>query len=268
METLLQIILPSVIMPVALSVMVWRLIHHYPTMQWSLPVIWLPSYIWINGIPPSAFGEAKDWLWLLLGLSILLNVFFKPRFVILMLLQTLLLILLLIIIAWPVLQYQFSKMLIIEISTVSTAAAVIFYFIGKINTPTSRSLRSPILSLAISSGGLALVVTLTGSLLIGQLAGVIASILFSMFILIALTAKSSNLAINSNNLIPIIQLYFTILVIARIYVELPLGITFLLLLAPLLGLIPKLRYSYVYSAIAVALAISWLMLMADSSSYY
>lgn len=268
METLLQILLPSVIMPVVLSVMAWKLIHHFPTMQWSLPLIWLPSYIWINGIPSSFFGEAKDWLWLLLGLSILLNVFFKPRLVILILLQTLLLILLLIIIAWPVLQYQFSTMLVIEISTVSIAAAVIFYFIGKINTHTPRSLLSPILSLAISSGGLGLIITLAGSLLIGQLAGVMASILFSMFILMGLTFKSSNLAINFNNFVPIIQLYYAILVIARIYVDLPVGITILLLLAPLLGLIPKLRYSYIYSAIAVAFAISWLMLIADSSSYY
>ncbi len=267
METVLQIILPSVILPLVLSVIVWWLIQRSPLIQWYLPLIWLPSYVWISGIPLFPPSEAKDWLWVFLSLSILVNLLFKSRLTILIKLQTLLLALMLVVIAWPVVRYQFNIMLLVEIIVVLINSYTTLYFIGKTSAATLTSLPSLLLSITISSAGLGLVVSLAGSLLIGQLAGALAASL-GVFTVIEFAYRSRQQVIRSTSVIPIIQLYFAILVIARIYVELPLGIALFLLLAPLVGLIPKLRYSYIYSAIAVICASSWLMLTTDSSSYY
>ena len=260
METLIQMIVPSAVLPVLLSALLWWVARRNQAMLWTLPLIWLPSYLWIIGWPPLYPSEAIHWLWLLVVASVLINLVLKSRLVLISVLQTVLLTLILIAVAWPVLQYQFEMMLIIEIIAVIAVGIVTFKFSSKDQATT------PALTMTISSGGMGLVIALGGSLLIGQLAGALASVL-AVFAVSELIRKFQP-SISLSNLVPVMQLYLVILVIARIFAEIPLGPSALLLVAPLAGLIIEKRYAFALSAASVTAAMSWLLLTAESSSYY
>ena len=152
-------------------------------------------------------------------------------------------------------------MMVFEMIVVTIVAFVLYRFsvIDRATTPS--------LSMAISSGGMGIVIALGGSLLIGQLAGSLASVL-AVFAMVEIIRKRQQALLSALNLIPIMQIYLAILVIARIFAEIPLGPSSLLLVAPLAGLIPATRYASVFSAVSVITALSWLLLTADSSSYY
>ena len=261
MEALLQLILPSAVLPLFLSAVLWCLGRRYVISLWGLPLIWLPSYVWLMGWPSIIPREANDWLWMLAIISVLINTVFKSRLALIAILQTMLMVLVLAAIAWPVLQYQFNIMLVGEIFIVMAAGFILFR-----NSATGQA-TSPALSLAISSGGMGLVVALGGSLLIGQLAGALAAVLgaFAVYETVCKFQQSSTSLIS---LIPVMQLYLAILVIARIFAEIPLGPSVLLLVALLAGLLPVVRYASAFSAVSVIASISWLLLTADASSYY
>ena len=260
METLIQMVVPSVVLPLLLSALLWWFAHHNRTVLWSLPLIWLPSYLWLIGWPSLFPAEANQWLWLLVVAAVLINLILKSHLVSIAVSQTVLLALVLVAVAWPVLQYQFGLKLIVELLVVIAIGLMTYTF------ATKGEAKTPALSLAISSGGMGLVVALGGSLLIGQLAGALASVLvvFAGSELIRKLQPSMSIT----TIVPVMQLYLVIVVIARIYAEIPLVPSVLLLIAPLVGLIPARRYAFVFSAASVMAALSWLLLTADSSAYY
>ncbi len=260
METLIQMIVPSLVLPLLLSAVLWWVTRRNQAMLWALPLIWLPSYLWLVGWPSLFPAEANQWLWLLIVTSVMINLIPKSRLALITTLQTVLLAFALLAVAWPVLQYQLEMMLIIEMFVVIAVGFVTFKFSAKDQATT------PTLSMAVSSGGMGLVVALGGSLLIGQLAGALASIL-AVFAGSELLRKRHP-SISLSNLVPVIQLYLVILVIARIFAEIPLGPSAFLLVAPLAGLITARRYAFILSAASVIAAMSWLLLTAEPSSYY
>ena len=261
METQLQLILPSAVLPLLLSALLFGFSRRHTIVLWGLPLIWFPSYVWITGWPSLLPGEAHEWLWLLAVFSVLIRIVTRYRLLSLSVLQTLLLTMVLIAAAWPVLKYQFDLMLVIELISLSAVGFALFCISG------ADQARSPALSMAISSGGMAVVVALAGSLSIGQLAGALASVLavFAVFEIFRMLQQPS---VHNLDLIPVMQLYLVILAIARIFADVPLGPVILLLAAPLAGMIPGARYAAVFSAVAVIAAISWLLLTAEPSAYY
>ena len=261
METLVQMILPSAVVPILLSALVWWFNQRKSIVLWALPVIWLPSFVWLIGWPSIIPAEANQWLYPLAIFSVLISISFKLKSNLVTALQTLLLLLILIAITWPVLQYQFSWMLLIELLAVSVAGFILFYL------SVDRQAKAPALTIAISSGGMGLVVALGGSLLIGQLAGALASILIS-FVIVELMTKLQKPTAKLSTFGPLMQLYFGILFIARIFAEIPLGPSALLLIAPLAGVMSSKRYAFSFSMATVIAALIWLLLAADSSSYY
>ena len=261
METLIQMVLPSVVLPLLLSALLWWLSRYYSVALWGLPLIWLPSYIWLTGWPSLLPAEANEWLMLLVILATLINFTLKSKPWTLVAAHTLLLVFALIAIAWPVMKFQLDVVLVIEMLVVTFAAIVLYRF--SVNDRATM----PSLSMAISSGGMGIVIALGGSLLIGQLAGSLASVL-AVFAIADVIRKRQQASVGTLNLIPVMQIYLAILVIARIYAEIPPGPSALLLVAPLAGLIPVTRYASAFSAVSVISAISWLLLTADSSSYY
>jgi len=261
MEALLQMILPSAVLPLFLSAVLWWLNRRIAISLWGLPLIWLPSYVWLAGWPSIIPGQASDWLWLLAVISALIITLIRSRYAMIAVLQSMLLALVLLAVAWPVLQYQFDMMLLVELISVIAAGFILY------RASSTGLAASPAMSMAISSGGMALVIALGGSLLIGQLAGALASVL-AAFALYEVINKFQKPATSLLNLIPVMQLYFVILVIARIFAEIPLGPTALLLVAPLAGLLPATRYASAFSAACVIASLSWLLLTAESSGYY
>lgn len=261
MNTLAQLILPSFLLPLLLSAVLFGLSRRYPSLRWGLVLIWLPSCFWLVGWPKPIPEEANDWLWLLAIFSMGLTVSFRKRERLSALMQTGLLGLVLIVLAWPVLRYQLGLDIAVELTAVLFAGAIIFF-----GTAANRA-ATPALTLSISSGGLALVTALGGSLLIGQLVGALASVLivFAVFELYRwLTAQSISLIA----LTPVIQLYLALLVIARVYAEIPLLSAALLLAAPMMGLLLRGRFTIIGTGVCVAAALAWLLFTADSSSYY
>ena len=108
---------------------------------------------------------------------------------------------------------------------------------------------------------------LDGSLLVGQLAIALASVT-GAFALIELYKRLSTSAVGLAQLVPLVQVYLALLLIARVYAEIPLASSTLLLAAPLLGLLPRSRFAVLGSVASVAGALAWVLLTADSSSYY
>jgi len=261
MNTLIQLVLPSFLLPLLLSAVLFALSRRYPALRWGLALIWLPSYFWLVGWPKPMPEEANDWLWLLVIFSIGLNIGFMKRERISAWVQTGLLGLMLIVLAWPVLRYQLGLGVTAELTAVLFAGAALFF-----GTATNRAV-TPALTLAMSGGGLALVTALGGSVLIGQLAGALASILmvFAMFELYHWFTKQSVTLIA---LTPVIQLYLALLLIARVYAEIPLVSAALLLAAPLIGLLLRGRFSTIGAVVSVAASLVWLFFTTDSSSYY
>jgi len=261
METLIQMILPSVVIPVLLSALLWWVSRFYSVVLWLVPLIWLPSLVWLIGWPAFLPAEANEWLMWLVIIATLINFTLKLKPRALVATHTLLLVFILFAIAWPVLKYQFEVMMVIEMIVVTIVAIVLHQFsvIGRATTPS--------LSMAISSGGMGIVIALGGSLLVGQLAGSLASVL-AVFAMVEVIRRRQQPLVSTLNLIPVMQIYLAILVVARIYAETPLGPSALLLVSPLAGLIPATRYASVFSVVSVITAISWLLLTADSSSYY
>jgi len=261
MEALIQMILPSVVLPLLLSALLWWVSRYYSVALWTLPLIWLPSLIWLIGWPSLVPAEANEWLMLLVIIATLINFMYKSKPRVLFASQTFLLLLAVIAIAWPVMKYQFDMTLAIELLVVIIVAVVLYRF-SVVNLATT-----PTLSMAISSGGMGIVVALGGSILVGQLAGSLASVL-AVFAIAEVIRKRQQSSLGTLKLIPVMQIYLAILVIARIFAEIPAGPSALLLVAPLVGLIPATRYASAFSAVSVTAAISWLLLTADSSSYY
>jgi len=261
METLLQMILPSALLPALLSIVVWWANKQKPITIWALPLIWLPSYVWLIGWPSLIPAEANHWLYMVAIISVLIVLFFKSLKTVMPVMQTVLLGLALFAIAWPVLHYNFSWLLLLEMLAVTIVAYLFFNFSNK------SEATSPALTMATSGGGMGLVVALGGSLLIGQLAGALASVLMA-FVIVELGSKCQKPAFDLLTIVPLIQLYFLILVIARIFAELPLAPSILLLLAPLVGLIPGKRFASAFSISFVIAALAWLLLTADSSGYH
>jgi len=261
MNTLVQLIVPSLLLPLLLSAVLFGLSRRYPSLLWGLVLIWLPSYFWLVGWPKLIPEEANDWLWLLVIFSMGLTIAFMKLKRISALMQTGLLGLVLIVLAWPVLRYQLALGIVEELTAALFAGVIIFS-----GTVANRA-ATPALTLSISSGGLALVTALGGSLLIGQLAGALASvvIVFAVFELYrCLTAQSIPLIA----LTPVIQLYLALLVIARVYAEIPFLSAVLLLAAPMFGLLLRGRFTIIGTSVSVAAALAWLLFTADSSSYY
>jgi len=256
----LELILPGLVIPLGLSVVLFTMTRRYRMLHWSLPLIWLPSYIWMIGWPILP-QEANEWLWLLLVLSTGINIGLKQRPQQAALAQIGLLVLASIAITWPVLVHQPGLELALDLLAL-LLVAVIFFF----NASSSRA-ATPSLALAISSVGLALVTALGGSVLVGQLAGALASIL-GAFALYEVYRRFTEQSTGVIPLVPVVQVYFALLLIARVYAEILVFSALMLLIAPLIGLVSGRRYAALGSAAFVAIAFTWLLTTADSSSYY
>ena len=262
MNTLLQLILPSLVLPILLSSLLLFFSGRFPAVISALPLVWLPSCFWLVGWPNAAPEEAVDWLWILAMASMGISGLMQHQGRLEAVVQSLILALFIVLLSWPVLRHQADLSVVTELIALLLAGFVLFH------RAVPRQSSTPVRVLAISSGGLGLVTALGGSVLIGQLAGALSSVLI-IFVLYVLyrqvTVKPGSVPFATS---PVLQLYFALLLIARIYAEIPLTSAFLLLAAPLMLLLPKQRICYVGSVISVALALLWLLTTADSSSYY
>jgi hypothetical protein len=263
MNSTLQIILPSFILPALFSFSLLGITLKSNYIYRVLAIVWLPSYFWINGGPNFLSIATNDWLWAVALLSIVSIALFRQQKYS-GIAQSVILLAALIALAWP-LQHLFNTEFMMSLIFVFIAGSLIFYL------PRERRVM-PVTNLAVSSTGLGVVAALTGSLLVGQLAIALASLIsaFSIKELVNQYGKQKKQAsiINTLSLEPFILLYVLLLVIARVYTDLAIAPFMLLLLAPIAGMFIRWRLSPFTSAVFVFSALVWLLLNSDSSSYY
>jgi len=260
MDTNLQLILPTLLLPLGLSALWQCVAPRRPVLWWVLPMAWLPAYLWIlGGALPLWPGEAIHWLWPLLLVSVVLAAGLSrsaPRLSLPA--QMALLAAALVLIAWPVLRYEPGPALVAELLMLLGAGS------GLLVLAARQRVSSPALLLALCSGGLALVTALGGSLLVGQLAAALAALLGAG----ALAELRGHGQIPARQLLPLWQLYLALLLIARLYAGIPLPSTLLLLVAPLLGGWLRRWPGLAAAGLGSAAALAWLLVSSDGSGYY
>ncbi len=262
MDMIVQLILPSLLLPLALSagMLVWS--RSDPDMLLTLPLIWLPSSFWLLGLPdPFPPQEASQWLWVLVLISTTINLCLAGRALSARYFQAGLVVLAILIISWPVLHSGPGWEFYIELIALAVLAGTLL--LSMANTAESPA---PALILSICAGGLALVASLGGSVLVGQLSAAMASAL-GAFALYEMVTRLTRSKLASTRMSPWLVLYFALLLIARVYAEIPLFSAAMLLVAPT-ALVTRHRYSVAGVLVATGLSFGWLLMTSDSSSYY
>jgi len=261
MDMIIQLILPSLLLPLALSVgmLVWS--RSDPDMLLTLPLIWLPSSFWLLGLPdPFPPQEASQWLWVLVLISTTINLCLAGRAQSARYFQAGLVVLATLIISWPVLHSGSGWEFYIELIALAVVAGTLLLSINRAEPV------APALILSICAGGLALVASLGGSVLVGQLSAAMASAL-GAFALYEMITRLTRSKLASTRMSPWLVLYFALLLIARVYAEIPLFSAAMLLVAPT-ALVTRHRYRIAGVLVAIGLSLGWLLMTADSSSYY
>jgi hypothetical protein len=264
MSQQLELLLSGLILPLGLSLLWFAVSRRFAWWAWSLPLAWLPPYAWIiGGALPWFPQEASHWLWLLVlaSLALSLATVWVNRSAGLWIAQAVLLAVAVVVLAWPVLKYEWSVGLGLELLLLVVVGS------GLLFSASLARAATPALSLALSGGALALVTALGGSVLVGQLAGAMAAVL-GVFALFGLWRGAQGDELSMPQLLPMLLLYLALLLIARLYAGIPLPSAVLLLLAPLPGWLFAGRLPALASAALGGTALVWLLITADASSYY
>ena len=262
MNMQIQLALSTVVIPLALSFIVQKLgVSNKIFIAPGIFIAWLVSYLWIAGIPSVPPKEAIQWTVWLAAAFVLINFVINKSEVALVFIQFLLSLLGIVFVAWPVLSHSADALFYAELIFFVVISGLVAYRLSNTKPVT------PALSLAISNGGVAIVAGLGGSLLMGQLAAVLASAI-GAFALYEIYKKLTETQLNKSAILLLVLLSLLLLLTARIYAELSLISVVFLALSLLLGMVIKSRYASVFSLIGVISSIAYLLLTSDQSSYY
>ncbi len=245
-------------MPALFSFAMLWLARRKPGTGKALILVWLPLYVWINGVPEFPSRDATNWLWLAALLAAAAVMLVRQRSLLATAHSTVLLAGLLTI-AWPVI-HLISVAFTLTLGAALLVGGLIYYL------PNERA-TLPITATAVNTAGIGLVSALGGSLLVGQLAIALAVVL-GAFTLAEIFSRKTRLNFPSEFLAPFVTIDLLLLVIGRVYADLPIGPVVLLLISPLVGLLLRWRYSVVVSTSLVLGALLWLLVGSGSSNYY
>ena len=269
MNMQLELALSTLIVPFALSFILKKLlVKHKQFEVLAVFATWLVSYVWIAGLPSFLPKEAIEWCVYLGVAAILISFFMKINsrhkstsnlngpvsFFALSIIG-------IILVTWPVLSRSPDLQLLTELFFFGLIAVVITY-----RSSYSKPV-NPALTLGISNAGLAIVAGLGGSLLIGQLAGALAASLGAYALLeLFKKLKTAELRVDTSLLVSLLSLIM--LVVARVFAEIPFTSAIFIGLALMLGLSVKGVFGSSLSMASVVASIVWLLSTSDQSSYY
>ena len=262
MNVQMQFVIQTVLLPLALSIGVKQFYTSKSQYLFAwLFAAWLIPYSWIIGVIPVLPKEAIEWP-ALLGLSfIAIHFVSKPSAFYTNVVNIAFVFSGIVILAWPVIVRTLQAQLIFELLFFTATAAIISSRLLKVQPA------SPALVLGISNAGLAVVSALGGSLIIGQVAGSLAAML-SVFALYELFKKLMSSQVDNKTILLIASLNLFLLVVARIYAEIPLVPTVLLAVSLIVGLTLKWRFAAGFSLLSVISSVSWILLTTDDTSYF
>ncbi len=258
----LQLALPVAI-ALGLSFLLFAVSRRAPVALWGLALIWLPGDIQVAGWPNILPTEAVQWLWLLVVVAALVSwLVRRPQTAAIA--QSLVLLAILLAIAWPVIRNLSDQEALVELAILLAIGVLMIY---RLLCSDQNNRYSPALALAVSLGGLGVTAALAGTVLVGQLAGVLSACM-GAFAIREIVVGCREKSIEASKLVPVVMLALALLAIARIYAEMPAGPSALLLLALPAGLLLHFRFAFIVSLVSAVIALSWLLLTADNSSYY
>ncbi len=246
MNTIAQLLLPALILPALFSFSLLGLGRRHPAVHKVLILAWLPSYLWINGVPEFLSRDATHWLWLVALLAAAAAFLQRraPRSAA----QTALLLAGLLTVVWP-LAHLLTAGFALGLGATLLIGASLHYF-------ADHRSSLPVTTTAVSLAGLGLVSAFGGSLLVGQLAIALA-VLLSGFSLVEIFRLPLRDRFPLELLGPLFTLYLVLLLIGQVYADLPLGPVALLLIAPAAGVVPRWRYGVLVSAALAVAALAW-----------
>jgi len=260
MSPYLTIVIQSIALPFGLSgLLLWLGPYRDGYKVIGNAAIWLIAYAWIIGLPNVPPEEALDWLWLLLAASYMAGCIAQHRAQ--WLSRTLIFLTALIVIAWPVLRYQLSGTLVGELVVIVVTGGVLFNRLPRIQPAT------PALALVINTAGLAIASTLSGSLLVGQLAIALAA-LTGGYAIVEMFNRLHTTRFSTQQMLVLLPVYLGLLTIARLYAELPLTSAALLLVSPVIGVLIRWRHTWAISLSISASAAGLVLLNSDNTAYY
>lgn len=254
------IVVQSIALPFGLSgLLLWLGPNRYTYKVIGSALIWLVASAWIIGLPNVPPVEAIDWLWLLLAASYP-TAYINQRhtqWITRMLIFTVALIA----VAWPIMYYQPTVMLLGELVAVIAAAGILF------NRLQQTQATTPALALTINSVGLALASSLSGSLLLGQLTAALAAV-SGWYAVAEVLNRLHKSRFSLSQALIWLPVYLALLTIARLYAELPLSSTALLLISPIIATLTQWRHAWLANLALSAGAVGLVLLDGDNTTYY
>ena len=261
MNLLVHLVLQSVALPLILSVAGLAVVRRRDLDPAILLAAWWLIYFWMVGLPDWPPLKALDWVGLLATLSVAMSWWISAGRRLLWG-QMLLFAATPLLLGWPLIVQQPTASLVIELAEMAVIGALTVVVI--IKGPTQH--RGP--AFLTSSMGLAVAAALAGSLLIGELAAVLASCLGGWILYDSVRRRKISHDVSSAwHMVPLAFLFLALLVSARLYADLPLTALGCLQIAPLIALLSTWRHSWVFSLFPTGVAIAFLVWMRGFSAY-
>ncbi len=241
----------------------------------GLLLAYIPSYLWIAGIPSLPPAQAVGWIGFIgigsfaviaviniqkAGPGKKLIVLFSAFSVSILLLS------------WPILHYSFSTLLAAEL----TLFLIIWVGTGLLVLHPTGNKSIP---LSMTSAGFALVAALGGSMLIGQLTGALAAALggFALHELISQISQKERLTLNAEASFLSVSLLGSIVLVGWQYAEIPYLPLISITVGSVIGLFMFQRNGKGWRFIAlntlamsvpILFGLAWLVMTSDNSGYY
>ncbi len=252
----IQLLLQTIIVPFLISAAAFKILNRNYSVLGILAA-WLVSYFWILERIPLVPEVAEDLLWLYISFAILAGYFLQQKLFKYGLLSAY--IVCIIFISWPVLRYEIDIQFIAEMLVFVVAAYIVISVKGNNNRPAFTA--------AMGFSVVAVITALSGSLLIGQLAGSVAAAI-GFFALLEIKSGLKDKQMQDKYFTGFTLLYFLILYIARVFAEVDLYVVAALLAAGLLSLFARKNLFLILSICMYAVAVIIMLSQGSASSYY
>ena len=228
------IALQSVAFPLFFSVVGLALVRRRGLDAAVMIGAWWLAYFWMVGFPDWPPIKALDWAGLLAALSATISSRMSGHC--LLWGQALLFAVAPFVLGWPLIAHQPTVGLLVELAGMAVIGVLTVVWIAK--NPVRRHTSV----LLINAAGLAIASSLTGSLLIGELAAALASCLGGWLLYdITWRRKSPRDDSSIEHTVPVALLLLALFLNARLYADLPLIVLGCLLIIPLIVLLPTWR---------------------------
>ncbi|VAW60888.1 hypothetical protein MNBD_GAMMA11-2800 [hydrothermal vent metagenome] len=252
----IQILLQTLVVPFFISVIAFRYLDERHALA-GMVVAWLVSYFWILGKVPFVPQTAEELLWIFMGVAVLSRYFLQKNTFQYSLMGMFLAAIAAI--SWPVLSYEITVQFVLEMLLFVAAGSVVVVF-------KCRSDR-PALLVVMGFTVLSLISALSGSLLIGQLAGSVSGV-SAIYVLPEIRRYFRQKQMQDKTFSVLMLLYLLILYIARVFAEVELYVVIALMTAGLFGLFARKNTLLILTALMYIVSVAIMYSLGSDSSYY